>query len=186
MSAHEDASLSEYLALRDKVDAFCAAATKASGDGLRCAPGCDGCCVPGLTLSPVEARVVEFALEALPEGRRGALRERLEDAEGCVLLDAEGRCSVYQARPLVCRTQGLALVYPHGVIPAQAIVHRDAQGRDVSHCPLNFEHQKPGPGATLDADRVDRLLALVNLRFAQDRGVDPGQRVAITTLLAAD
>jgi Fe-S-cluster containining protein len=176
--------LSEYLALKTKVDDFCADATRASGAGLRCAPGCDGCCVSGLTLSPVEARVLELALRALPETTRAGLRDRLRDAEGCALLDAEGRCSVYAARPLVCRTQGLALAYPHGVIPAESVIHRDAHDRDITHCPLNFEHSAPTPGATLDADRVDRLLALVNHRFAERAGVDSEGRTALATLLA--
>jgi len=178
-----DTLLSEYLALRAKVDRFCADAAEASGAELRCAPGCDGCCVPGLTLSPVETRVVERALDALPEAALASLRGRLEEATGCALLDAAGCCSVYPARPLVCRTQGLALAYPHGVIPADAVVHRDAQGRDVTHCPLNFERETPSPRATLDADRVDRLLALVNHRFARAADMDPEARVTNESLL---
>lgn len=173
-----DPDLTEYLALRDKVDAFCAAATEASAGALRCEAGCSGCCVGGLTVSAVEARALRRALEETPLA--GEPRAAADFA--CALLDADGRCSVYATRPLVCRTQGLALAYPAGLIPTDAIMHRDAAGRDVTHCPLNFEQQPPASAAVLDASRVDELLALVNFRFSQAQGLDANERVALSVL----
>ena len=83
--------LAEYIALRAKVDAFCHVAAEASGAALRCAPGCSACCVAGLSLSPVEARVLEGALKQLGESSRAPLRARRQRAQGCVLLDEQGR-----------------------------------------------------------------------------------------------
>lgn len=181
-----DQSLTEYLALRNKVDDFCAAATRASGDALRCEAGCSGCCVGGLTVSVVEAKALERALRHLSAQTLDELRTANEAADtGCALIDQDDRCTVYEARPLVCRTQGLALAYPGGVIPTDAIMGRDAAGRDVTHCPLNFEHAPPEPAATLDAGRVDQLLALVNYRFCEAHAFDADERIALAAMLEA-
>jgi hypothetical protein len=100
------------------------------------------------------------------------------------MLEPDGRCAVYEQRPLVCRTQGLALRYPHGVIPVSAVRERLPNG-EVTHCPLNFGERVPAASDVLDAERVDQLLGLVNLRFAQATGDDPTRRYAISAIAAA-
>jgi len=175
----------EYLALRAKVDEFCRAATESSQGALRCEAGCHGCCVAELSVSPVEAQMLSRALDALPSATRETLRARAHTDAGCMLLDAKGRCSVYASRPLVCRTQGLALAYPADLIPEEAIMGRDAQGRDVTYCPLNFTEQTPAADAVLDAERVDQLLALINRRFCEAHGLDPETREGLEALLMA-
>jgi len=178
-----DALLSEYMAVRAKVDAFCHAAAEASADALTCAAGCSSCCVAQLSVSPVEAHAVGVAVANLPSDQRDALRERAASEDACALLDAEGRCSVYEARPLVCRTQGLALAYTAGLIPVDAVMGRDEAGRDITHCPLNFEHVEPSAASVLDAERVDALLALVNHRYCAALGLDADARVELSALL---
>jgi len=102
----------------------------------------------------------------------------------CAMLEADGRCAVYAARPLVCRTQGLPLQYPAGVVPEAAVRGRTSRG-EITYCPLNFEHNAPAAPDVLDAERVNQLLALVNLRFAQAHGLDPEARTALSALAAA-
>jgi len=72
--------------------------------------------------------------------------ERLERVAGkplsvrpdgqCSMLTAEGRCSVYAARPLICRLFGVAggLECPHGCKPDRMLSKREAY--DGSWCTL--------------------------------------------------
>ena len=182
-----------YRALVEKVDAFAAAVSDRRRADLACKPGCASCCQAWLTVSPVEAQQLRAALAGLdPQARqaiaeRGRL-ERAREARGepprCAMLDPEGRCGVYAARPLVCRTQGLPLRYPPGVVPEAAVRGRIPRG-EITYCPLNFTAAGPSGPDVLDAERVDQLLALVNLRYAEEQGIPPGTRTALTDLAAA-
>jgi hypothetical protein len=182
----------EYRALVAKVEGFTAAAFERRKADMACRSGCDGCCHAWLTVSPVEADVVREAVSLLgPEaraelaarGRREQAREEAGQAPRCAMLAADGRCDIYAARPLVCRTQGHALRYPSGFVPVEAVRLRGASG-EVTHCPLNFAGRPPEPADVLDAERVDQILALVNHRHALARGIDAGRRTALSTLAA--
>jgi Fe-S-cluster containining protein len=83
-------------------------------EGVTC-PGSTECCRFGMTgrqpyLTSIEAALIRralaqqgFAGRKLPRWKRLPLvRER--DERPCPLLDGDGRCSVYAARPLGCRT----------------------------------------------------------------------------------
>lgn len=93
-----DDELAEYRALVDKVDAAVAAAAARAGEQVTCRAGCSSCCVDGLSVMPVEAHAIaaHVAAHGLDAVRAS------EDA--CVFLDGRGRCRVYAARPLGCRT----------------------------------------------------------------------------------
>jgi hypothetical protein len=184
----------EYRALVAKVSAFCETTTERNRAVMACGPGCSSCCHAWLSVCAVEHAQLVAAIDALPVAKRAQLvvrgqRELAREQHGesdprCALLDADGRCAVYEHRPLVCRTQGLALRYPHGVVPVSAVRERLAHG-DVTHCPLNFTEQVPEARDVLDAERVDQLLGLVNLRYAQATGGDPARRHAISAIAAA-
>ncbi len=170
---------SEYDALRAKVDGFAEAVAARRGD-LTCRAGCSACCQVELEVSEVEAAPIERALRALSPAARARLAERVPRAGACVMLEPDGRCAIYPARPLVCRTQGLPLRYPAGTLPTDAAQGR-VPGGDVTWCPLNFRDGPPAPEDVLDAERVDVMLALVNRR-ASDR---PLRRVALRALAQA-
>jgi uncharacterized protein len=184
----------EYRALVHKVSAFCDAIGERYKDAMACGPGCSSCCHAWLSVCAVERAQLEAGIAALPDDKRSELaargrQELAREARGesdprCALLEADGRCAVYEHRPLVCRTQGLALRYPHDVVPVSAVRERLPNG-DVTHCPLNFEARVPGAAEVLDAERVDQLLGLVNLRFAHATADDPARRYAISALAAA-
>jgi Putative zinc- or iron-chelating domain len=183
----------EYQAVLSKVVAFTAGVEARRAEAFACARGCSACCEVFLTVSPVEAAALRGALAQLDAAARAALGARAaaelaREAAGrtgarCALLDEHGACVAYAGRPLVCRTQGHALLYPAGVIPAQAIRRREPKG-EVTHCPLNYTGAPPAAADTLDAGLVDKLLAVVNHRFAAGAGVDAGERVAIARIAA--
>jgi len=166
--ADSSVDLDEYAALVRKADEFHdEVAARRKGD-LACRPGCDSCCQVELLLCPVEAENVRQHLDALSGALRSEISTRALQAEGpCVMLDKGGQCSVYDARPLVCRTQGLPLRYV-----------------DVAWCDLNFLNRPPKTEDVLDAERINTILAVVNRRWAQERDVDPLERVPLRTLAA--
>lgn len=184
----------EYRAVVQRVTAFCDTQSERYRADMACGPGCSSCCHAWLSVCAVEEAQLTAAVAALPEAKRAELAERGEhelerEQRGepqprCAMLDADGRCAVYEYRPLVCRTQGLALRYPRDVVPVSAVRDRIPSG-DVTCCPLNFKERMPAAQDVLDAERVDQLLGLVNVRFSVAVGDDPARRRAISAIAAA-
>ena len=184
----------EYRALVHKVSMFCETQSERYRADMACGPGCSSCCHAWLSVCAVEEAQLTAAIAALPEAERAVLAERGqhelereqrgESDPRCALLDPEGRCAVYEHRPLVCRTQGLALRYPQGVVPVSAVRERLPSG-DVTCCPLNFSERVPAAQDVLDAERVDQLLGLVNVRYSAAGGDDPARRRTISAIAAA-
>lgn len=90
---------------------------------VACQAGCWFCCVTPVAVTVFEAAMVLSAVLTLPEAQQQRIRERLEarvaaqDAalagapdsrarflQRCPLLNDLGECSVYEARPLACRS----------------------------------------------------------------------------------
>ncbi len=97
--------------LWQKVDAFFARAQGAHGPTITCHAGCDACCHRRFSVTGVEADALRRHLGTLDAEAREALRTRARsgDPSRCAALGDDGRCGVYEARPLICRTHGLAL-----------------------------------------------------------------------------
>lgn len=178
--------MNHYDQLLAKVDRFFESAAERGAD-LRCGEGCTACCEVDLTLSPVEADRVRAMVSQLPEPVRATLRRRAQTSgRECVML-VDGRCAIYVARPLVCRSQGLPLAYPDGVIPTDSIRARGA-GTEVTWCPLNFTERPPAKDDILAAGRLDEALALVNRAHCDEKehcdeteqsGIDPLKRLSL-------
>lgn len=179
--------LTEYLALRDRVDAFADGVQQRRAADMQCRRGCAGCCHAELSVCAVEAAAIREQLDALDEPARAALRARAAvaaQAPRCVMLGEEDACAIYAARPLVCRSQGLPLRYPAELIPEESVRARAGAGA-VTWCPLNFteaEKRPPAAADVLDAERVDQTLALINRRYAERAGVDPFARDSLRAL----
>mgnify|MGYP003893663741 CR=1 FL=1 len=112
--------------LHDEIDALVAPLEELHAARLQCKRGCAGCCVDDITVFEVEA-------ERIRRGHRSLLQEGAPHPTGaCAFLDDEGACRIYDARPYVCRTQGLPLRW----IDEEAA----SEYRDI--CELN-EHTGP-------------------------------------------
>ncbi len=166
--------LAEYDAVVAKVEGAIARAQSSASDQLSCRPGCDSCCTAGLSVLPVEAAAVR---RALPVARDFRAR-----GEGwCAFLDLDGRCGVYAARPLLCRTHGLPLKMSGASADRGSLRVVDD---DVSVCSLNFTQRTPTAAETLDAEAVLKLLVVVDRRFRLASGAaDDASRVLLSTLV---
>jgi Fe-S-cluster containining protein len=121
--------------------------------GVTC-PGSTECCRFGLTgrqpyLTSIEAALIRRALGGRGFGERKRPRfaplplVRERDERPCPLLDDAGRCSVYAARPLGCRTFYCARAT--GDVPARAELRtllRRLQALAARHQP-GGEHARP-------------------------------------------
>ncbi len=179
----------EYAQLVARVDAFFSDVASRCASAMACQPGCDGCCQVQLTLSPVESASVSAYVEQLDADSRAVLRKQLEAqpetaSPRCSMIDGNGQCLIYPARPLVCRSQGLPLRYPPELVPIEAVRARVPSGV-VTVCPLNFTAQTPRPSDALDAERVDQILALLNHRYVAIYGLDGQSRYGLADVVGA-
>lgn len=166
-------------------------AARRAGD-LACGKGCTACCRVQLELSPVESREVRAALRGLSEATRERIRERARALAGaepppdtdCVMLETDGGCAIYASRPMICRTQGHALRYPAGSLPPESIFATGAGG-EITWCPLNYTAELPRSEDVLEAERIDEVLAGINL-LAADEPEDALVRTPMAALALED
>jgi uncharacterized protein len=111
-----------------------------------------------------------------PEARRrAAARAALDPPDRCAALEPDGRCIVYGARPLVCRSHGL----PIRMVNARGLPVVDS-------CVLNFTQRGPAAAdadCILDQTTLSLTLGAIARAHAAEVGGDAAERIAITRLL---
>jgi Fe-S-cluster containining protein len=127
-------------------------------DQVQCRKGCDGCCRVRLALFPVEFDRLQAAFQRLPRDIQDRLRAEARnqwDRGVCPLL-LDGACSLYEHRPVICRTHGF---------PLASSVRIKTQPR-VSVCALNFTGTSTFEDQDLiDVDAVGMMLIGANLEY---------------------
>ncbi|HEY6838014.1 MAG TPA: YkgJ family cysteine cluster protein [Geobacteraceae bacterium] len=160
MNAKEE--LANYRQLVAKVDELCGHVTEAFRQNIACRPGCISCC-RHLSLFPVEAVAVAYALRELSPAQAARIHEKAQHAspdDPCPLLD-DDLCLLYDARPLICRTHGLPIMTCEG----------DKQ--HVDFCPMNFQGIDSLPGqAIINVDRLNAALIAINALFVSHAAVN--------------
>lgn len=185
--------LDEYEELARKVDAFFARVVGAYGGEMRCAAGCAECCAHHLTVSVVEAAAIAREIASFGAGDRARLKvraESLRDADGpCPALEPDGRCGIYDARPLVCRSHGAPLRVPAGgALPVLGQGPGSGDESRVACCHLNFTGQaleEVDPSCVLDLVNMAATLAVVNARATGDGQSAALRRIRIGDVLRA-
>ncbi len=165
--------LERYRELAARVDAFFARVTARHGHEMQCRPGCDACCRVHPGIPRGEAAEITALVRSLAPGARARLAARAEQPrdDRCPALEDDGRCAVYAARPLVCRSHG---------VPVRM---RDARSLPVvSSCHLNFVARGPQAAdadCVLDQETLSTILHAVDAAYAREAGVEPGERVEL-------
>jgi hypothetical protein len=181
-------SYQAYQELIREVDTLAGRISAYYSRHLVCRSGCSGCCQHHLSVFEVEADAISAAVRSLPgealerverQAREVEERELRGVAVACPLL-IDDRCSIYASRPLICRTQGLPLLYEAG----------DGEP-EVDFCPLNFT--APAAIDDLDEDHLVPLdplnlkLALTNLSYCREKGAaqdQVGKRLKMSEIIA--
>lgn len=151
--------------LHIKVDSFFSAIQKKHHRAMVCHAGCSSCChrMPGIF--PVEAwYAAEYLRNAPIEPAKRivtqlAKHKNKSEVSPCPLLDQRGRCQIYKARPIICRSHGLPIQVP-GKKPSE-----------FDTCPLNFSSPGLRAGVSnddvLDVERLNEILSVVDGLFHQ-------------------
>ena len=166
--------LDNYKQLISRVDALCGEIAAVLGEQITCTAGCSTCC-SSITVFPVEAAYMRQILENLPGQQAEEIRRHVSEhaaGERCPLL-LHHRCLLYEARPLICRTHGLPIVYT-------------ADGRRNSDCcPLNLTDMESVSGShVVDIDKLNTLLVAVNSIFlSQTDSTSTAERLTIAEVV---
>ena len=174
-------SLDHYAQLTAQIDAFSAGITERHSNALRCRLGCTACCRQDLTVGHVEAASILLWLESnplpppdpskTPEDDH-PLFDDLAGPAACAFLSAGGGCGIYPVRPAICRSHGLPIKLEDGTLDT---------------CPLNFEGGALDAVPTvdlLDLGTLNKKLAMIEIFFCRQQGVEAGERIALSELRA--
>ncbi|MBW6499055.1 MAG: YkgJ family cysteine cluster protein [Bacteroidales bacterium] len=152
-------AINKYLALREELDAHCERLYKFHALHLNCREGCDQCCMD-FGIFPVEYLAIkEQAGSDLGKGQK-------PDSETACPFLVDHRCVIYHARPMICRTQGLPLLF------------MGEDGWELSACELNFtafDFEKFTSKNTFPQDKYNSRLYLINKEFIESLPGKPYQ-----------
>lgn len=166
--------LENYKQLVARVDALCDAISLSLGGQITCSAGCSSCCT-AITVFPVEAAAMRETLDSFPALQAEEIRRHvLEHADGerCPLL-LHHHCLLYDARPIICRTHGLPIIYTNN------------GQRNSDCCPLNMNETESLSGSqVVDLDKLNTLLAAVNsIHLSRSDGAESPERLTIAEVI---
>lgn len=169
-------AVSRFEELTRKVDNFFARVNVRHGTDMQCAAGCSDCCHVRLTITAVEAAAIRTHVTTWSNEQRHHLADT-GPTDRCAALDPAGRCKIYPARPLVCRSHGVPIRMRRGALPVVEACHR------------NFTQTTPDPDCVLDQATLSATLLAVDAAEAAGPGGQPGApappaRVDLAGLLA--
>lgn len=133
---------------------------------LSCKKSCSFCCIE-TTVLPIEFYSI---LSALKEAEHPPKFTK----NPCTLL-YRSACQIYPFRPLICRTQGLALAYGSD---------DDPRNKSIFFCELNFKGTTPKFNASnsLDMDELNIELVRLNEKFLKSFGEELPDRIPLSKL----
>ena len=150
-----------YRQLVQQVDKWTAEMFQRYKPHLACRKGCDLCCQRKFSISSVEAYNVAALLRQLPAAVQEAVRK---PKSSCAFL-VDGACSIYEGRPVICRTYGLPSL------------HRNEKSEgEISWCELNFTDVPADFGfqadGIIDLDILNAKVGGVNNLFLKEAGLN--------------
>jgi Fe-S-cluster containining protein len=145
--------ISDYKLLRDEIDAKCARLWNLHLSQMNCKEGCSQCC-QAFKILPVEFHAIQSSLD----GNEIAVNKN-KKSDQCKFLN-EKTCSIYENRPIICRTHGYPLIR----------LNEEAGAYEVSFCELNFidyKLEKFNRNNVFYEDKYNSKLFMLNKRFIQ-------------------
>jgi len=144
--------ITDYKNLLHFVDSQIAELTHYYGEEITCFKGCSSCCKVPRSVLPLEADYLIENVQLDKESRDRVLKNAGE-SENCAFL-VDDICSIYQHRPIICRTHGLPLLY----------FFDDRKQYSITHCDLNFKkwHGEFLAGTFLEMETINEKLRQIN------------------------
>ena len=136
--------LALYRTLISQIDAIIGHISQIHADSIQCRAGCSECCV-NFTVGAGEFTAIKKSLHsALPEHISGN-----KDKGECFFLK-DNLCSIYEIRPIICRTHGFPVRYKN---------ERDETA--YASCDKNGQTDM-NESNTLNIDEINEKLAILN------------------------
>ena len=153
-----EAIFQKYLVLRNEIDRIADRLFKHHKKHVQCKKGCDLCCMD-YSIFPLEFHYIKSRLEI---GDRPATPIP-EDETTCLFLKGH-ECTIYEHRPIICRTHGLPLLY----------VNCETEDWELSACELNFtDFTDFNEKNTFPQDKFNSRLFLLNEEFIKQPNMQP-------------
>ena len=186
-SANTEKNLQLYYDFREKVSQEFSRIQKKFPSSFSCQSGCHSCCKASLSVNALEAYAIQQYLLNNP-GVKEKIRTRSNEekhfwkGKRCDFLNKEGNCSIYEARPIVCRSHGAPLQFKENDNFETATRLRDV-------CELNFLHlpiETLAPSDVLNLDTINTLLALLVRKFLSEKTAEENISFSERTVLTAE
>ena len=123
---------------------------------MECKQGCSKCCQTDISVFEIESERITDWFSGLTIENQEELKllwGTPQQVGYCTFLYKD-QCTIYEARPLICRTQGLPLFV--------------ASENVLDYCPLNFKAGDPPKEDWLNLERMNTLLSFA----ASNAGLD--------------
>lgn len=148
-----------YTALKTSINKLSEKLTEKHQSHMQCRSGCDLCCMDYSVL-PLEFHYIREQLEKEGYPKPGSGNN--PDSSTCIFL-SNHTCTIYNHRPVICRTHGLPLLYTN-----------DDFEWELSTCELNFreyDYENFSSENTFPQDKINSRLFMLNKKFvAEHRG----------------
>lgn len=144
-----------YKTLRTEIDSHSKNLSSEHSKHMQCKKGCDKCCID-YNIFPVE---FHFILNDFRKKNISPASENTKKEDACIFL-INHACSIYNQRPIICRTHGLPLLFMN-----------DNCEWELSACELNFtdfNFNEFTLGNTLPQDKYNSKLFMLNKKFIAD------------------
>lgn len=145
----------KYKSLRTEIDNDSKNLSLEHSKHMKCKKGCDLCCMD-YSIFPIEFYSI---LNDFKEKKVNTGSSHTEEENVCVFL-INHVCSIYEQRPIICRTHGLPLLYMN-----------DNSEWELSACELNFTEFNFNEFTienTLSQDKINSKLFMLNKEFIAD------------------
>lgn len=133
--------------LQENASGFFDKVIEKNSSQMECKAGCSKCCYTDISVFDIEADLVrDWFDQKTPEHKveiKTLWANKVQDG-ACQFLYDE-KCSIYEVRPIICRTQGLPLHLTKENI--------------LDYCPKNFKDSEPEKTDWLNLDRLNTLLS---------------------------
>ncbi|HAM97907.1 MAG TPA: hypothetical protein DCQ26_04790 [Marinilabiliales bacterium] len=167
----------KYRALRNEIDDTCDRLSKMHVGKMQCRQGCDSCCEK-FSVFPLEFEAIKEVIQSDGTFQVPQQRNFEKFRKSCLFLK-DGSCSMYEHRPIICRTQGFPLLYQSG----------DGTAYELSVCRLNFKEINVDTfhdGNALFMPPFNSRLYLLNQEFVKKfypKQFKPNTRIGLSELI---
>lgn len=145
----------DYLDLRNEVDSLSERLSQEHSKHMQCKAGCDLCCMD-YSIFPIEFYSI------LNNIKRETIQPKVNgnaSKEQCIFLH-QHQCTIYNERPVICRTHGLPLLYMNEI-----------NEWELSACELNFtefDMEQFNEENTFPQDTFNSKVFMLNKEFIKE------------------